>query len=64
MKKHQIWGYIGIMEKKMETTIMGLYMDYDYGVYIANWGSTGFIGHLTKDQVRLLELQHLAACNS
>ena len=22
------WGYIGIMEKKMETTIMGLYRDY------------------------------------
>ena len=22
------WGYIGIMENKMETTIVGLYRDY------------------------------------
>ena len=22
------WGYVGIMEKKMETTIMGFYRDY------------------------------------
>ena len=25
------WGYNGIMEKKMETTIMGLYRDYRVG---------------------------------
>ena len=28
------WGYIGIMENKMETTIVGLYRDY----YIRSWG--------------------------
>ena len=27
------WGYIGIMENKMETTIVGLYRDY----YLRSW---------------------------
>ena len=34
-----ILGNIGIMEKKMETTIMGLYRDY-IGLY---WGYIGII---------------------
>ena len=33
------WGYIGIMEKKMETTTMGLYRDYR--VYY--WGYIGIM---------------------
>ena len=27
------WGYIGIMENKMETTIVGLYRDYYINIF-------------------------------
>ena len=30
------WGYIGIMENKMETTIVGLYRDYYIKLFVSS----------------------------
>ena len=38
-----LWGYIGIMENKMETTIIGLYRDYYIRV------NKPHLGPLSKD---------------
>ena len=37
------WGYNGIMEKKMETTIMGYTMGYIGVVYGLHWGYIGIM---------------------
>ena len=41
------WGYIGIMEKKMETTtILGYMGDYKVYIYIYIWVIWGIIGYI------------------